>query len=156
MFKEFKMGTKGCYTPNEVHSVLAYAFNRWIGRKDKPSVTFRDDVTLFELLKELKEGRAVVMSGRFPYNGKNGPTEIGHINTLVGIDTGVINHIDPLLKYKPVKFIFDDPWGSVHQNFAPGTGDDVELDYEQFIKWYKNCGSTIKWAHIFKSAAATI
>jgi hypothetical protein len=173
MYDAFERGDRNCYPPNQIHAVLCYGFNKWMGCIDeKPIATFRDNVPILTIMNEIVvRDSAVVMSGTFPYkyvNGSNGT--IGHINVLVGLkytrdilkkldinikDTTVIQNIGKLLN--PTSLIFDDPFGSMYQNFQAGTGNDVEVLFSDFIKYYKPLTDiNIKYAHTFSKAAATI
>jgi hypothetical protein len=172
MYDAFERGDKNAYSPNEVHTVLAYAFNKWMGCSDtKPIATFKDNAQILDILSEIIEkDSAVVMSGTFPYKYNNGTVgTIGHINVLVGleyskelleknnINTKGLNSVTSLKKVRPTNFIFDDPYGNLYKNFEPGTGNDVKIPYADFIKYYKPLNDiNTKYAHIFSKAAATI
>jgi hypothetical protein len=171
MYAAFDRGDKGCYPPNEVHDVLCYGFNRWLEvPEDKPVVTFYENAPLTTIYSSIMEGRAVVMSGTFPYTFTSGNKGVlNHINVLVGLyykksylDSKNIKtdsrtfEID-IIKATPSLFIFDDPFGSMHKNFVAGTGNDVQVSYDDFIKYYKPLKDTSKkYAHIFKKSAAVI
>ena len=169
LYKAFERGEDNAFCPNEIHLVLAYGANKWLGCTS--AVTFHDRLKITDIIKEIIVfNRPVVMSGTFPYvynSGKVGT--IGHINVLVGIifDTKRINvnslnfnsqkTIDDLAERKDVIFIFDDPYGDYKQNFKAGTENDVLIPYTDFIKYYKELNNiTHKMGHIFKNAAATI
>jgi hypothetical protein len=171
MYDAFERGDKDAYTPNEIHAVLAYAFNKWMGCSDtKPIATFRDNALILDILSEIIDDRAVVMSGTFPYKYNNGTLgTIGHINVLVGLEYSKdtldknrinikgLNSVSSLKKIKPTNFIFDDPYGNLYKNFESGTGNDVKIPYTDFIKYYKPLNDVnIKYAHTFSKAAATI
>jgi len=172
MYAAFERGDNGCYCPNEVHTVLAYGFNRWMEcPEDKPVVYFRDSCKIPVILTEIiVNDSAVVMSGTFPYKYSNGIMgEIGHINVLVGIQYSAQqleeNKIDlkspasisSLAMVLPEILIFDDPYGSMHKNFQSGTENDVIVKAQDFLRYYKPLRDmTMKYAHIFKKAGAVI
>lgn len=172
MYSAFERGDQGCYCPNEVHTVLAYGFNRWLQcPEEKPIVIFKDNCRIVEILTEIiVNDSAVVMSGTFPYKYSNGIMgEIGHINVLVGVQYSAKQLEDIKLDFKspaslaglstvlPETFIFDDPYGSMHKNFQTGTGNDVIVKAQDFLKYYKPLRDmTVKYAHLFKKAGAII
>jgi hypothetical protein len=172
MYDAFERGDDGAYNPNEVHAVLAYGFNKWMGcSDDKPIATFYDNAPITTILaKIIDDDSAVVMSGTFPYKYASGKIgTLGHINVLVGlqysktvldtfkITTDVSSIANNIKKVTPTYLIFDDPYGNYSKNFQSGTGNDVSMPYSDFIKLYKPLNDkTIKFAHIFNKAAATI
>jgi hypothetical protein len=171
MFAAFDRGEKGCYPPNEVHDILCYGFNRWMGcPEDKPIATFYEGAPVSTIYSNIMDGDAVVMSGTFPYTYASGKVgTIGHINVLVGlsyaksylcarkIKVGSNTWERDILSVPPTTLIFDDPYGSMHQNFKAGTGNDVQVSYSDFVKYYKPLkDASKKYAHIFKKAAAVI
>jgi hypothetical protein len=173
MYDAFDRGDKNCYPPNQIHAVLCYGFNKWMGcSDDKPIATFSEGLSIFQIMSEIIEkDSAVVMSGTFPYTYANGSIgTIGHINVLVGLkySKAIINKLSINIKdqnvvanigkiVSPTSLIFDDPYGNMYKNFAAGTGNDVEVLYEDFIKCYKPLNDVNKkYAHTFRKAAATI
>lgn len=148
------------YTPNEVHPVLAYAFNLWVGfEADK----FVENAKIFDIVNELLEGRSCVISGVF--NGLN------HIVSLVGCEwtfkedqTGkqVYSLIKQITDNKilPTKFIIDDPYGkwNAPNGYKSGqSGNDAELTLSEFIKMIKPTGNAnIKYCHFVRSGAAVV
>jgi hypothetical protein len=173
MYSAFERGDKDCYPPNQVHAVLCYGFNKWMGcSDDNPIATFKDNMKISDIMLEITQNSsAVVMSGTFPYKYANGTFgTIGHINVLVGLkyskntitklgintkDSTVVGNIGKLVT--PDSLIFDDPYGNMYKNFQAGTGNDVEVSFEDFVKYYKPLNDiNVKYAHTFKRAAATI
>ena len=148
------------YTPNEVHAVLAYGFNLWVGCSTAD--TFRENVTIPEIVNELLEGRAVTISGLF--------SGLHHIVSLVGAKwdlsrqyTATNNTVPKILQgikaqhIAPATFIINDPYGDYHNYSAGKSGRGIELTYNQFIEMVKPLNNyNIKMAHFVKSGAATI
>ena len=144
------------YTPNELHACLAYGTNLWLGCTN--AVTFKDSCSIFDIVKELIEGRACVVSGNF--NG------FGHIVTLVGArwnykDTKGKTPAQALKeiidkKILPTSWIIDDPYGDFRQKYKVGvSGNDVIMTADQFYSMLKPLNnSAVKWCHIIKSGAA--
>jgi len=124
------------------HYELSTATNKWMGRRVTDFSTERPIGSIFE---ELKKGKPVVLSGDFPFvNSKSVRVTLGHIVVLVGAEwdgDGTGN---------PKSVIIDDPYGNTINNFQ-GSGNDVVLSWDQFVKWFKTVNSTkTKWGHFFK------
>jgi hypothetical protein len=137
-YAEWEAGKSTAYNPNEIHDVLRFSFNKWVGKDiDK----FKVDWSITDIFNELKAGRTVTCSGAFPYKNVAGKqTTLNHINVLVGYE-----EVDGEI----ARLLVDDPYGSVHQNFAAGTGDNVIITVAEFAKWYKPVGNAAaKFAHI--------
>lgn len=144
------------YTPNEVHAVLAYGVNKWLGCEVD---TFKENADIFDILKELINGKACVISGVF--NG------LHHIVTLVGAEWllngysgnvyGAINSIAEAKKM-PQTIIIDDPYGDFRQGYKTGfSGNDIKIPFNDFIKMIKPVGNAkIKMCHFIKSGAAVV
>lgn len=151
-------GKPAYYTPNEVHKVLAFAFNKWMGSE---VVTFKENVAIIDLIKELVEGRACVLSGKF--------NKLNHIVCLVGAKWKVTKEdatpaqlnalIEQIVEQgkMPDSFIIDDPYGDYHTDYMVAKGNDIEVPFADFIHIFKPIdNASVKMAHIFKSGAATI
>lgn len=164
LYADYKMekldenGKIAYYTPNEVHAVLAYAFNLWVGCTNAD--TFKTNVKLDEILEHLLQNRALVLSGIF--NG------LGHVVTLVGcefdVKTPEVFNVESALKFikennlRPKNWIIDDPYGNYHNGYTPGqSGNDIKVPHADFVKMIKPCGDNLaKWAHIIQNGAAVI
>lgn len=125
--------------PNEVHEVLDYATNLWIGK----TCTYWNGETLInDIFSDLRKGLPVVASGLFG--------TLNHVVCLVGVkyileDTSFTN---------PQRIILDDPWGMTYQydNYKYA-GDNMEISYSKFISDIKPIGNNnIKWTHRFYKA----
>lgn len=137
MYDAFIKKETGFYWPNEVHDVLSFATNLYMGTN---CTTFRTNVSMDELLNEIKSGRACVLSGKF---GK-----LNHIVCLVGfvLTDDVITEA-----------IIDDPYGDYHKGYVAGTsGNDVHLTINEFYSIFKPFGNGPKYAHLFKTPAAVV
>lgn len=162
LYRDYKANTvdaKGkptYYTPNEVHKVLEFATNAWLGTNVD---AFKENVDIFEILKELINGRACVISGVF--NG------LHHIVTLVGAEwklptsgADVYNVVDSIFKtYKlPDFFIIDDPYGDFTLQYKAGfSGNDIRMTKEQFLSMIKPLNNNVcKMAHFIKSGPAIV
>lgn len=120
-----------------VHSTLSSFTNKFL-KDDFTSFSTVNLVT--DLLRDIREGRPVVLSGNFPYiNSKGKKMTLGHINTLIGYETDDNNELS--------KVTILDPFGNPLKNFE-GTGYLVELTAAQFYDFYKPVTFVShKWAH---------
>jgi len=119
------------------HEELLKAFNQFVGEK---VTKFSMTVPLEKLIEEIKAGRPVVISGDFPKS--NGKT-LGHIVCLVGCIFNEGNSTDI-----PDFWIIDDPYGNTLGDWE-GSGNDIRLPHDYFMKYIKEKGQGKKWAHTF-------
>lgn len=159
MYADYKAGRDGCFTPNQVHAVLAYGTNLWMGTT---AVTFSTEVKMITMKREiLVNSRPLVMSGVF--------NKLNHVVCVVGLTFDIPDEIVKtnkmsVLKYivenklNPTEVIIDDPWGDPLSGYKPGRyGNDIALPYKYFINSLKPLGnSNIKWAHTFAEPAAVV
>lgn len=147
MYADWKAGKKDAFPPNEVHAVLSYGFNQWIGCK---ATSFILDYPINSMLKDLSvSNRPLVLSGKF---GK-----LNHIVTLVGFKVPVAK-VDNFTFDDVVEFIIDDPYGDYHDGYA-GTkaGNDIVMSKADFLSIFKPLNDDkVKWAHIFYAPAAIV
>jgi hypothetical protein len=123
-----------------VHSDLVTAYNLFIG---KPVDYFSTAVPFKELVEELFCERPWVGSGTFPGFPNLRKEPLGHIVCVVGI----VYEDNP---YTPAEMIVDDPYGNTMNNWQ-GSGNDVHIPWDLFVKWMKPCGDkNLFWAHRFK------
>lgn len=123
-----------------MHFELSQAVNQWMGKNITSFSTTRPIQFLFD---QLKDGRPVVLSGTFPGYPKKMSSPLGHIVVLVGAEWEEGS-------YCPKSVIIDDPYGNTLNNWQ-GSGNDIHLSWNQFIDWFKDCGSqNTKWGHFFK------
>ncbi|MCQ2209251.1 MAG: C39 family peptidase [Paludibacteraceae bacterium] len=120
------------------HPDLSRAFNQFLGYN---VTSFSMNVPLEDLIEEIKSGRPVVISGDFP---KSDGRTLGHIVVLVGLIFE--KELDKLPSY----WIIDDPYGDTLNDWT-GSGNDIKLPHEFFMKVIKNKGMSKKWAHTFKN-----
>lgn len=119
------------------HAELSKAMNDFCGSK---VTKFSMTVTLATLVKELKEGRPVVISGDFP---KSDGKTLGHVVCLAGCIFNNDNKTNT-----PDYWIIDDPYGDTMNDWK-GSGNDVKLTHEDFMKYIKEKGQGKKWGHTF-------
>lgn len=159
-YKEEKMtnGKVDYYTPNEIHDLLAFGTNKWLGVTN--AITFKEDADIWDIIKELINGRACVISGKF--------NNLNHIVTLVGcfwnfkeIPKISMNKLISTIiseKRMPAGFIIDDPWGDFHYKYKAGiSGNDIRMTTDEFYSMIKPFGNTqIKMCHFIQNGAAIV
>lgn len=122
------------YPPQEVHAVLEWGVNSWIGH-DADRFTTR--ATAADLLGYLDTNGGVMLSGRFPMPGG----EMGHIVSLAGYI---------LAGEQLTHWIIDDPYGDWHTNYSSAKGNDIAIDASEFEEIFERPGGI--WAHLIESA----
>lgn len=159
-YKEEKMtnGKVDYYTPNEIHDLLAFGTNKWLGVTN--AITFKENADIWDIIKELINGRACVISGKF--------NNLNHIVTLVGcfwnfkeIPKISMNKLISTIvseKRMPAGFIIDDPWGDFHYKYKAGiSGNDIRMTTDEFYSMIKPFGNTqIKMCHFIQNGAAIV
>jgi hypothetical protein len=129
------------YPPNEVHVMLEWAVNELIGKAvDRFSVS----CSVSDMLRHLRDGGGVVLSGVFPIAS-------GDLNHMVSL-AGFVYEAEDLANLdlqKVSRFIIDDPYGDWHSGYTDHHGNNVELSYSQFNRIFKQIGRMkAKWAHL--------
>jgi len=135
--------------PNEIHPVLAYGTNLWLGRPDLVRFTWSATVTGIAIA--LRRGSAVVVSGEWPCAMRDGSIkEIGHVVAVVGFETAQDTvREDPHLDGELISaFIIDDPYGDYRTLYRERRGDDVVCSLADFKAYTKTrFQSEAKLAH---------
>jgi hypothetical protein len=141
-WKEWQDGLEKALPPNQVHRVLEYAANLWMGSK---MVTFNEKVNVNDIFKEIVRGLPVVVSGVFPKTSE-GKETINHIVVVVGL---IYNKKDYT---EPESVIIDDPWGNFMLGYEKNvSGNDVICPYELFLKYTKPVNDmNYKWAYRYE------
>lgn len=136
---------KDSYPPNEVHSVLSYATNKWLGVEN--ATFFKTDLTVEDITKELIDMKPVVVSVKF---GK-----LDHVLTLVGVNIEKQNE-----GWTPISFIADDTYGKfdfkTETYDTSASGNDIEIPVEDLVVRMKALNSLKKWGHLFTFAPAVV
>lgn len=125
---------------NEIHTVLAYAVNHFVGSH---VVDFTFDNKPLGILKELRAGRPLVMSGVW--------AGLNHVICVVGFNTdqnlGTIED-GPELSVSEVKsMIIDDPYGDYRTGYKSTEGNDIEVPFDDFWLITKPRTAESKWAY---------
>lgn len=151
MYKDYKAGKKGSYTPNEIHELLALGLNTWLGTN---AVTFSTSTNFIEALRKnfVDQSLPIVVSGVF--NG------LHHIVCITGVaydykeENGTIKINSKIPKIVKI----DDPWGNPLKGYQKGlSGNDIELTWDYCVKYLKPVNdSKIKWTHQFNEPVAIV
>jgi hypothetical protein len=135
---------KGDYNePNEVHAVLSYATNLFMGKK---VTEFSASYPLDNLVSDIMiRQKPCVLSGKF--------SNLNHVVTLVGLvfNTKLYNkkikNKTPFT-FKDVKFlIVDDTYGYTGNYRSGKSGNDVLITPDRFKKEFKPFNAEYKWCH---------
>jgi hypothetical protein len=135
---------KKCTPPNELHPLLSYGTNLWLGGSREQYTKFRWDVTQRDIIFEILGGRAVVQSGFW--------AKLNHITCFTGFDT---NQDDILSVSAPADIditqisamIMEDPWGDYRDGYVTQRGRDIVVPQADYLALTKPLGAVAKWAH---------
>lgn len=127
-----------------VHKDLQDFTNHFLGGN---YVSFSTNLTIKDLIKELKNNKPVVISGTFPGYPTKRKEPLGHIVTLVGMRWNKDKDYESMKN--PDSVIIDDPYGNTLNDWK-GSGNDIELTFKQFNSWIKSTNDeNKKWGHRF-------
>lgn len=158
MWKEWYEGKKDAYWPNEVHKVLEYETNQWLGCTHAD--TFTETCQIRDILKQLWYVKMPI-----PISVKFG--KLNHIVLLEGFETSSTERelADAISGKGVVKidtWYYDDPYGAFDWKTLTypanrGTGDDQTMTNSQFVECAKPLGNKqYKYAHILHKPAAVV
>jgi len=149
MYAAWLVRAKDCYAPNEVHDVLSYAINMYMGSK----VTyFKVNTLVSEIVSDISiRNLPIVMSGKF--------AGFGHVVCLVGFKAKK-EFLEGYNKTKTItedllKFIYewtiDDPYGDFRNDYKIVlSGNNIPMTSLQFNTMFNPRESTtVKFAHRF-------
>ena len=124
--------------PNQWHTVLAYGAGRFLKSfgLDPAAVTFREAVSIEEIVNAIDNGGAAVISGQFSQNGK----PLHHIVAAVGYGEDKDGFY----------IIIDDPWGNHKTDYKDHNGKGVKMYLSDFNRIMKPLNAAKKWAHIIR------
>jgi hypothetical protein len=134
-----------CTPPNELHPLLSYGTNLWLGGDREQYTKFRWDLTQQEVIYEIVKGHAVVQSGLW--------ANLNHITCMTGLDTNqddIINitDINQIDLSKITNMIMEDPWGDYHDNYKTQRGRDIVVSQSDYLSLVKPFNSNTKWGHL--------
>lgn len=135
------------YPPNEVHAVLSYAANIFVGVDN--ATYFKDNASIEDIIKELTERKPVVVSVKFG--------ELNHVLTLTGVELETENEGE---SWTPVRFFADDTYGRFNMRTGKydktKTGNDSEFTADELVPCLKAINSGNKYAHFFNFPVAVV
>jgi len=134
--KELAGWSVGAYAPQEVHAVLEWGVNQWMGAEVD---SFMTSARTADLLVELDSGGGAVLSGRFPMPSG----DLGHIVSLAGWISNEHGEIE--------QWIIDDPYGNWHTGYTDYRGNDVLLSTNEFKRIFDRSGDGEYWAHLIRA-----
>lgn len=142
-YDKFIYKKNGYYQPNEIHAVLSYGTNLFMG---KQVTRFISGYPLDSIVSELfVRERPCVLSGKF--------SGLNHIVTLVGcaVKEKTVNKKQRKdITFKDIEyFIIDDTYGLTGRYKESRQGNDVAIMPKRFIAEFKPLNDrTKKWCHI--------
>ena len=146
-YEKWIVKADGYYNPFEIHDVLSYAANLFLGFD---ATSFSAKCPIYDIIEEVViHNRPVVTSGCF--------AGLNHIVTIVGFEFDK-TYYDLNKKRKdwvktaiPLNVIIDDTYGQTYNYKAGKSGNDTVITWKQFIDDVKPLkDSKVKYAHKFK------
>ena len=128
--------------PQEVHGVLSYGTNLWLGKNVD---TFKIGITTQDILFEFISGRPVVFSGVF--------NKFHHVVCGVGFTTSQETEIKSPTDIdltKVINVIINDPYGDYRYGYSNLNGCNIRMPFEDFRSMINTTGSLTKNAHFYK------
>lgn len=130
--------------PNEIHPVLSYGTNLWLGKQPGEVTKFRWDMSIQEMLFEFLKGHAVVQSGAFdglhhvvcPVGFTTRQENIHKAKQPSDIDTSLVDFI-----------IINDPYGNFQQNYINHDGQSVVMTLSEHRSMMNYPSQDLKWTH---------
>lgn len=149
-YNSWRKNEVGNYPPEQIHTVLNYGFNRYVGWK---AASFNEKTDINNIIKEIViNGRPMVLSGKFG--------NLNHIVCLVGIvaKKEILDHLnDNNLLKQVTSFIIDDPYGDFHTGYSVTKGNDIQMSVDEFLHIFKPIDDRdIKMCHYFYKPHAVI
>lgn len=135
------------YPPNEVHAVLSFATNKFVGKED--ATYFKEKSSVQEIVKELTENKPVVVSVKFG--------DLNHVLTLTGVEIETENEGE---SWTPTRFFADDTFGKFNiktkEYDKTVSGNNSEFAVDELVPCLKAINSMNKYAHYFNFPTAVV
>lgn len=141
-YKEFNAGEKNAYGPNEIHAVLSYMTNIFLGVGN--ATYFTTHASWIDIVEDIVYNNMPVgISGKF--------SGLNHIVLLVGAAYSELSEGDkPSLLQKPDYLIIDDPFGKTYEYNKGLSGNDVWIPFNKCVDDFKSLDNPhFKFAHRF-------
>lgn len=149
-WEDWDKGKSDSYSPCEVHGVLCFGVNNFIGKTiSKFDANYKIENIIYDIAIRNKP---VITSGK--YCGMN------HVVCLVGaawekdkIESSLSNTAKFekfIKKTAPDYMIIDDPWGDMTTNYSSKIGNDCFVEWDDFISNTKPLNNKeVKYAHYY-------
>jgi hypothetical protein len=127
--------------PRQIHVVLDWVVNAWMGRK---VMEFKQGVPMRALAQEILARRPALLNGRF--------TKSGHIVCLSGLDVK-----DSAREFEVgmvSAWIVDDPYGDWRTGYASHKGNNTRFTTAELMSLLKDYDVDSKWAHFYVGGGA--
>lgn len=141
-YKNFRNGVKNASGPNEIHQVLSFGTNLFLGLGNVTQ--FSTNVSWFDIVNDIVyDSLPVGISGKF--------SGLNHIVLVVGVAYSELGEGNkPSLTQQPDYLIVDDPFGKTYEYSKGLSGNDVWIPFDKCIKDFKNLNNVkYKFAHRF-------
>lgn len=141
-YKQFVAGKKDATGPNEIHQVLSFGTNLFLGCGNVTQ--FSTSVHWIEILHDIiYDSTPVGISGKF--------SGLNHIVLLVGATYKTLEGGDrPGVLQQPDYLIIDDPYGKTYEYSKGLSGNDVWIPFINCISDFKSLNNPLyKFAHRF-------
>ena len=137
---------KNSSPPNEIHVVLSYGVNIWLGKQNNEITIYKENVPTQVILFELIRGKPVVESGL--WDGMH------HITCTAGFATtqdnvAQVQNPQQIDVSQVVYFIIDDPYGDFHSNYQNQNGEDIKITPAEYKTIVTAQNSDLKNGHFF-------
>jgi hypothetical protein len=168
MYANWKAGLSNSYPPNEVHTVLSFAVNKFMGCE---VTKFDTNFSLLDFFLEIVERKSPVVTS------VNLNPNFGHVICVTGCNFSEkhfenfeklnINDLldasydyEKVAKCMPEEIVYDDSYGKFDfklNKHINQSGHNNILTFDQFVKCAKPLGDyKTKYAHIFPHTAAAV
>lgn len=141
-YNDFISGKKDAMGPNEIHQILSYGTNLFLGIGNVTQ--FSTNTSWLDIINDLVyDSLPVGISGKF--------SGLNHIVLLVGVAYSELREgYKPSLNQIPDYLIVDDPFGKTYEYSKGLSGNDIWIPFSKCITDFKSLSNKqFKFAHRF-------
>ena len=141
-YNDFISGKKNAFGPNEIHQVLSYGTNLFLGLGNVTQ--FSTNTSWLDIINDIVyDSLPVGISGKF--------SGLNHIVLLVGVAYSELGEgHKPSLTQIPDYLIIDDPFGKTYEYSKGLSGNDIWIPFSNCITDFKSLDNKqYKFAHRF-------
>ena len=141
-YNDFISGKKNAFGPNEIHQVLSYGTNLFLGLGNVTQ--FSTNTSWLDIINDVVyDSLPVGISGKF--------SGLNHIVLLVGVAYSELGEgYKPSLTQIPDYLIIDDPFGKTYEYSKGLSGNDIWIPFSKCITDFKSLNnSQYKFSHRF-------